>query len=116
MILLFALGFHFALCREISEHAKENRFNLGPWWNTRSSYKNKNTWHLKYLPFLPDSIGKLLFRKVLVWLTDAEHFFQFISLLAAIGAVFFGGSWQDALSFYIGAQVMGALKPLTGLL
>ena len=60
-------------------------------------------------------MGKLLFRTVLVWTTDAEHFFQFVSFLAVITAIALIGGWQLGLAFYIGAQVIGALKPLTSL-
>lgn len=106
MILLTAiLGALFALCRELSEHAKENNFvGYGRWWNTNTSFTNKHKWKPSWL-----------FKTALVWTTDAEHFFQILSFLFAITAVYFGGTWQGALAFYIGAQALGAIKPFTNL-
>lgn len=107
MILLLTalLGVCFALCRELSEHAKENLFfDWGKWWNTTTSYTNKHEWQPSWA-----------FKTVLVWTTDAEHFFQLLSFLFAIAAVYYGGGWQSALAFYIGAQTLGAIKPLTNL-
>lgn len=98
-------GFLFAAFRELSEHAKEGRFtNWGDWWNTPKSFSNKHEWKPSWV-----------FKTVLVWTTDAEHFFQMVSFIAAICAVYYGGSWKDAALFYIGAQLFGALKPLTNL-
>jgi hypothetical protein len=114
LIALFAVL--FVTFRELSEHGKEGGFiNWADWWNTPKSHRNKYDWNKKYLPFLPDNVGQFIFRKVLVWLTDAEHFFQFLSFLSAIFAVMLGGTWQDALAFYIAAQLTGALKSLTNL-
>ena len=105
LLLTALLGVCFALCRELSEHAKENLFfDWGKWWNTTTSYTNKHEWQPSWA-----------FKTVLVWTTDAEHFFQLLSFLFAIAAVYIGGSWQAALAFYIGAQTLGALKPLTNL-
>lgn len=111
MIYLVGLfGFLFAAFRELSEHAKENKFKKwGPWWNTNQSFDNKRTWDDKL------GLPSWWFMSVMVWVTDAEHFFQMMSFLAAIGAVYTGEGWQAALAFYVGAQTAGALKPLTNL-
>ena len=110
LLLIALFGVCFALCRELSEHAKENNFtDWGKWWNTGTSWTNKHEWgHRLNLP-------KWVFKTVVVWTTDAEHFFQLISFLFAIAAVYIGGTWQYALAFYIGAQALGAIKPLTNL-
>lgn len=105
------LGFCFSAFREISEHAKESAFpkHWPKWWNTGTAWPNKHNWG--------DRLGlpKWVFKSALVWTTDAEHFFQLFSFLSAIVAVWIGGAWQGALAFYLGAQTMGALKPLTKL-
>lgn len=103
--ILALLGVFFALFRELSEHAKENRFIGYPdWWNTSTSYRNKHEWRPSWA-----------FKTFLVWITDAEHFFQILSFLSAITAVWIGGTWEGAISFYLGAQTLGAIKPLTKL-
>jgi len=106
MIYLVALfGFLFAAFRELSEHAKENGFKGYPkWWNTDESWTNKHRWQPSWA-----------FKTFLVWTTDAEHFFQMMSFLSAIAAVYTGEGWQAALAFFLGAQTAGALKPLTNL-
>ena len=103
-------GFIFAAGREISEHAKEGRFTgWGDWWNTPKSFTNKTKWGEAL------KLPKWVFNTVMVWTTDAEHFFQMLSFIEAIIAVYYGGNWKDAALFYIGAQLFGALKPLTNL-
>ena len=99
------LGFLFAVFRELSEHAKENGFDGYPkWWNTRTSHRNKHQWKPSWA-----------FKTVLVWTTDAEHFFQMCSFICAIFVVKMGGTWSDAITFYLFAQLFGAMKPLTKL-
>ena len=110
LLLIALFGFCFAFCRELSEHAKENNFtDWGKWWNTGTSWTNKHEWGNRL------NLPKWVFKTVLVWATDAEHFFQLISFLFAISAVYIGGPWQAALAFYLGAQALGAIKPLTNL-
>ena len=115
LALLF--GFLFAAFRELMDHAKENGFKGYPdWWNTGEAWRNKHEWGPKYLPFLPTWLSTWLFKTVLVWLTDAEHFFQLFSLLAVLAALLAGGgTWVHVLNFYAGHAVLGALKPLTKL-
>ena len=110
LLLIALFGVCFALFRELSEHAKENNFtDWGKWWNTSTSWRNKHEWGNRL------NIPKWVFKTVLVWTTDAEHLFQLLSFLFAISAVYIGGSWKEALAFYIGAQALGAIKPLTNL-
>lgn len=104
--LLILFGFLFAAFRELSEHAKESAFPKywGKWWNTRTSHRNKHQWKPSWA-----------FKTSLVWTTDAEHFFQILSFIAAICAVWISGTWQDAICFYLSAQAFGAIKPFTKL-
>lgn len=108
--LVIVCGFLFAACRELSEHAKENKFtDWGPWWNTNQSFDNKRTWD--------DQLGlpSWWFMSVMVWVTDAEHFFQFVSMLFAILAIYILAGFEAALALYIGNFFLGALKPFTRL-
>jgi hypothetical protein len=113
-LLIFLFAFLFAACRELSEHGKEGGFIGFPdWWNTPLSHRNKYIWNKKYLPFLPNNIGQFIFRKVLVWLTDAEHFFQFLSLLCVLAMVLILSGWQLVLVAYLGQALAGLLKSFT---
>ena len=109
MTLLFS-GFFFALFRELSEHAKENGFvDWGRWWNTGESWTNKHEWGKGVLP-------SWFFGSVMVWVTDAEHFFQMFSLLSVLTGLYFcSGILEDVIFFYAGHTILGALKGLTNL-
>jgi len=89
------LSFLFAGFRELSEHAKEGNFKgMSHWWNTPKSWINKHEW-----------VGKLpkwVFGSVMVWVTDAEHFFQFLSLLSVVALLTLIHPWFG-LAFYLGA-------------
>ena len=107
LLLTALLGACFALFRELSEHAKEGNFKRMPdWWNTPKSWTNKQKWGGK--------LPKWLFGSVMVWVTDAEHFFQFLSLLAVTAAFTLLHPWFG-LSFYLGAQFFGFVKTFTNL-
>ena len=104
-IAIFA--FFFAAFRELSEHAKEGNFKGMPdWWNTPRSYTNKHEWGGK--------LPKWVFSSVLVWTTDAEHFFQFLSLICVVVMLSFIHPWFG-LAFYLGAQLFGFVKAFTNL-
>jgi len=101
------LAFLFAAFRELSEHAKEGNFKgMSDWWNTPKSWINKHEW-----------VGKLpkwVFGSVMVWVTDAEHFFQFLSLLSVVALLTLIHPWFG-LAFYLGAQFFGFVKSFTNL-
>jgi len=101
------LSFLFAGFRELSEHAKEGNFKgMSHWWNTPKSWINKHEW-----------VGKLpkwVFGSVMVWVTDAEHFFQFLSLLSVVALLTLIHPWFG-LAFYLGAQFFGFVKSFTNL-
>lgn len=101
------LSFLFAGFRELSEHAKEGNFKgMSHWWNTPKSWINKHEW-----------VGKLpkwVFGSVMVWVTDAEHFFQFLSLLSVVALLTLIHPWFG-LAFYLGAQFFGFVKTFTNL-
>lgn len=106
LYLIAILAFLFAAFRELSEHGKENGFKGFPsWWNTSESWGNKYTWN--------GNLPQWVFGSVLVWTTDAEHFFQFLSLLCVIGMVFILGGWQVALVAYLAQAFAGFLKTFT---
>ena len=106
-IAIFA--FFFAGFRELSEHAKEGNFKGMPdWWNTPKSYTNKNEWGKRF------KLPKWVFGSVMVWTTDAEHFFQFLSLIAVTAAFTLIHPWFG-LAFYLGAQFFGFVKAFTNL-
>lgn len=108
--MVIVCGFLFAACRELSEHAKENKFtDWGPWWNTNQSFNNKRAWSGKL------GLPSWWFMSVMVWVTDAEHFFQFVSMLFAILAIYILAGFEAALALYIGNFFLGALKPFTRL-
>lgn len=106
MIITAVLAFLFTAFRELSEHGKEGAFEGFPdWWNTPKAWPNKYNWG-KGLP-------KWVFRSVLVWTTDAEHFFQMLSLLCLISIVFLLGDWQLAIVAYFSQALAGLLKSFT---
>ena len=101
------LSFLFAGFRELSEHAKEGNFKgMSHWWNTPESWTNKHEWGGK--------LPKWLFGSVMVWVTDAEHFFQFLSLLSVVALLTLIHPWFG-LAFYLGAQFFGFVKSFTNL-
>ena len=107
LIYIPILAFFFAAFREISEHAKEGNFKGMPdWWNTPKSWTNKHEWGGK--------LPKWLFGSVMVWVTDAEHFFQFLSLLSVVALLTLIHPWFG-LAFYLGAQFFGFVKSFTNL-
>ena len=113
-LLIALFSFLFAAFRELSEHAKEGAFkNLHDWWNTPQSFWHKYHWGPKYLPFIPERLSIWIFKTVLVWTTDAEHFFQFLSLLCFLATVFILGNWQLALVAYLAQAFAGFLKTFT---
>ena len=101
------LSFLFAGFRELSEHAKEGNFKgMSHWWNTPESWTNKHEWGGK--------LPKWVFGSVMVWVTDAEHFFQFLSLLSVVALLTLIHPWFG-LAFYLGAQFFGFVKSFTNL-
>ena len=107
LIALFA--FLFAAFRELSEHGKEGGFiGWADWWNTPVSHRNKYT-------FGPDWLPRWVFGSALVWLTDAEHFFQFLSLISLLAIVLTLGSWELVLIAYLGQALAGLLKSFTSI-
>ena len=107
-LLIALFSFLFAAFRELSEHAKEGAFKTLPdWWNTPKSAQNKYDWNGK--------LPKWVFGSVLVWTTDAEHFFQFLSLLCFLATVFILGNWQLALVVYLAQAFAGFLKSFTNI-
>ena len=112
-MIVALFGFLFAMFRELSEHAKEGNFDGYPdWWNTPKSWVNKHEWSL---PLLPEWLNRWLFNSPLVWLTDAEHFFQFFSMLSVVSGIWILAGWQYALVFYLGNLLAGAVKGFTDL-
>lgn len=75
----------FVIARELSEHSKDSRWPVNMrWWNTKTAWKNKHEWH------------KWIFKDVLVFVTDAEHFFQWLSHIF-IALVFIPFGWWKVL-------------------
>lgn len=111
MIYLIALcGFCFAIFRELSEHAKENGFKGWPkWWNTGTAHRNKHEWGAKL------GLPKWVFKSVLVWTTDAEHFFQLLSTLSVVTVTYLLAGKELALAFYVGNVLAGFSKNFTSL-
>ena len=109
-MILLILGFFFALFRELSEHAKESGFtDWGRWWNTSQSWTNKHEWGKDILP-------SWFFGSFMVWITDAEHFFQLLSMLCVLVGVYYsGGILEDVIYFYAGHTILGGLKGLSNL-
>lgn len=132
-MIFVALGaFLFVAGRELSEHAKENGFlDWGSWWNTGQSHRNKYNWDDVVLDYLSNAfpsifkrmwitriIGRILsaaFKTALVWTTDAEHFFQIISLVGVLISVWILGDWQWMVWFYIINAMVGFLKAFTNI-
>ena len=114
-MILALYGFLFTTFRELSEHAKENGFKGWPdWWNTSKSWTNKHNWGDKYLPFLPSKIRKWLFFSPLVWVTDAEHFFQMLSTVTILIALLASQSNLESVLYFYGGNVLaGLIKELT---
>lgn len=102
-------GIVFAMGRELMEHSRDNRWrrHLGPWWNSNTGHLNKKNWKPSWL-----------FSTALVWLTDAEHFFQMVSTLGAFASVWLAASigyeapLAAAIVFYLGNAVFGIIKEL----
>jgi len=114
--LIALCAFSFVMFRELSEHSTENKYKGFPdWWNTKISHVNKDNWGPKFLPFLPKKISIFLFRTVLVWTTDAEHFFQLLSLFCILAIVFILGTWQLVLVAYLAQTLAGFLKSFTNI-
>lgn len=113
MIAVYA--FLFALCRELGEHAKDNRFpgHWGKWWNSDTSWVNKHRWGSLLLPFLPSKVSKWIFYSPLVWVTDAEHFFQLLSTIFVLLALLISqGNLESVLWFYGGTVAGGLFKEI----
>ena len=103
--LSFLFAFLFVSFRELSEHAKEGNFKGYPdWWNTPRSFTNKHEWKPNWL-----------FKSAMVWVTDAEHFFQMFSLLSVVASTYILAGWETALAFYLGNVVAGFLKRFTNI-
>lgn len=112
--MLVLLGFLYTLFRELGEHAKDNRFiGWGKWWNTDTSWVNKHRWGPMLLPWLPEWFTKWLFFSPLVWITDAEHFFQALATFAILGALLVSnGVLASVLYFYLGVILSGGFKEI----
>ena len=104
--LYFSLGFLFSAFRELSEHAKESKFlGWGNWWNTGTSWANKYNWNPSWL-----------FKSAMVWVTDAEHFFQMLSLITVLFAILpQTGGLESVFYFYAGNVLAGFLKRFTNI-
>ena len=106
LIIILLLAFLFAAFRELSEHANEGAFIGWPdWWNTPEAWGNKYTWG--------GNLPKWVFGSALVWTTDAEHFFQFLSLLCFLATVLILADWKLALAAYLAQAFAGFLKTFT---
>ena len=96
----------FAMGRELMEHSRDNRWDkpYSNWWNSNKGYDNKNTWKPVWL-----------FQTALVWMTDAEHFFQMVMNMSAVVAVALAAGLPvtipaAAIAFFIGNAVFGVIK------
>lgn len=108
MVITAVLAFLFAGFRELSEHGKEGAFVGYPdWWNTPKASQNKYNWNGR----LPEWV----FSSILVWTTDAEHFFQMMSLLCVLSIIYVLGGWQLALTAYFAQALFGFLKSFTSI-
>ena len=95
----------FAMGRELMEHSMDSKWSYkSTWWNRKVSWKNKHDWKPSWL-----------FKTALVWMTDAEHFFQMIMNMAAVVAVGLAAGLDitipaAAISFFIGNAAFGVIK------
>lgn len=108
---LAVLAFVYAYARELSEHSRDGFWTTGIeyrgrlvdslWLNsTPTAWRNKHNWRPAWL-----------WSTVLVFLTDAEHFFQFLSSLAVAGI-----AWYALASSYpVDKPVVAALAVGLGL-
>jgi len=108
-LLVALFSFLFAAFRELSEHSTEGKFTNWPdWWNASESWTNKHSWG-------PDWLPRWVFGSALVWLTDAEHFFQLLSTFSILAMIFILGGWELALVAYLAQALAGLLKSFTNI-
>ena len=114
---ILAFGFCFSMFRELSEHGKEGAFeDLPDWWNTPKAHRNKYTLGPKLFPFLPTKVAVFISKNWLVFISDAEHFFQLLSLLPILAALWASdNSAYTLVYFYLGNALTGAVKLVTPL-
>jgi len=96
----------FAMGRELMEHSMDSKWDKphSTWWNRRVSWKNKHEWQPSWL-----------FKTALVWMTDAEHFFQMVMNMSALVGVALAAGLPvsipaAAIAFFIGNAVFGIIK------
>lgn len=99
-------AFLFAMGRELMEHSRDNRWDkpYSTWWNSNKAWRNKHEWQPSWL-----------FKTALVWMTDAEHFFQMIMNMSAVVAVGLAAGLGAsipvaAITFFIGNAAFGIVK------
>lgn len=108
---LAVLAFVYAYARELSEHSKESRWNINMefrgqglddlWFNSKpTAWQHKDEWRPAWL-----------WSTALVFLTDGEHFFQFLSSLAVAGIAWYA----LASDFPVDRPVVAALAVGLGL-
>lgn len=105
---LLVAGFFSAGFRELMEESMRNRWpSSWTWWNSRTGWRNKHNWQPSWL-----------FKTILVWTTDAEHFFQLLMTLANVAAVGLAVKYPAnmalfaALAYWLGDGLFGFVKEI----
>lgn len=111
---LLVLGIGFYLFIELMEHSRDDLWNpdltifgqnIGRNW--LNSGEDGNAWENKH-NWKPRGLWKYM----LVWLTDGEHFFQFLAYACVIGMVLFLAGWLVAAVAVVGILTGGGIKEL----
>jgi hypothetical protein len=96
--MVFAVSFLFAakVFDELEQHAELDGFpdEWGKWWNKSTSWVNKHNWGVDKHPLVAKSL-----KTWLVWITDAEHFFQMLKHWCMTLAFISFAGWQILILF-----------------
>lgn len=112
LVLVTILATGHYLCRELSEHSMHDKWpqHYSDWWNSDTGSVNKHNWG--------KSLPGWVFKDLLVFTTDAEHFFQWLSnifMLGIIWCVFGPEQWWLFIGLFLGLGITYIIKKLTPL-
>jgi len=116
MITIFICAFVYYVSKEMEEASWENSYpdSWGSWWNNDTSWVNKHRWGARMAKSLGlPSLSKfltILFQTVLVFLTDASHFFQAVRVAVLVLLVAHIASLEAAIVFCVGYILGGTIK------
>jgi len=113
-MIYFILAIIYNISKEMEEASFQNTYpaNWGSWWNNETSWPNKHRWGKALASRIgfAKSFIKLSMRTWLVFITDAEHFFQMVRMLAMAGVVYYAGGLTVLLLFLGGYYLGGSIK------